>query len=343
MSRWTITDPQSVRDVVEVIDKFGLRVVFVVDNDRHLRASVPDGDVRRALLAGHGLDSPAEAISNANYIALPDGGDWARAIAEGDTRGLRDYPVVDADGRLVCVEVHRSDMAAVVRNNTVVIMAGGEGTRLRPLTTVTPKPLLHVAGEPILQHIIKKLRDEGFSDVILAINYLGEQIESYFEDGSRFGVKIRYLRENRALGTAGALSLMNLPFASPIVVMNGDLVLAANVGKMVDYHVAKQAEITVGAKLVETAVPFGVLSTRGSVVTGIEEKPTHRDLVNAGVYVLSSKIVSSVSAEKATDMPDLILENIGQENVLAYPMHETWADLGRPDDFSRADEIFKRG
>ena len=334
-----INDPQSVRDVVEAINKFGLGTVFVTDANGALQATVTDGDVRRALLAGHGLDSPARTAFNTEFLALEEGSDWVQTSAQGAFRGFSEYPVVDSDGHLVGVEVLGHSGESVSRDNTVVIMVGGKGMRLRPLTEETPKPLLLVGDKPILQHIIDNLRDEGFSDVVLAVNYLGEQIESYFQDGSNFGVRIRYVREDRALGTAGALSLLQKPISSPIVVLNGDLVLAASVGKMVDYHVQKQATITVGAKVVETTIPFGVLSTRGLVIDGIEEKPTHRDLVNAGVYVLNTEAFESLSANQVADMPELILENLAEGKVIAYPMHETWADLGQPLDLSRAQDL----
>jgi dTDP-glucose pyrophosphorylase len=328
-----------VRDVVSTINQFGLGTVFVTGSNGTLRATVTDGDVRRALLAGHGLDSPAETAFNTNFLALEEGADSAHIAAQGAIKGFREYPVVDSDGRLVCVEVLGNRRESIARDNTVVIMAGGKGLRLRPLTEETPKPLLRVGGKPILQHIIDNLRDEGFSDIVLAINYLGEQIESYFQDGSRFGVNIRYVKEDQALGTAGALSLLQEPISSPIVVMNGDLVLAASVGKMVDYHLDKHATITVGAKVVETTIPFGVLSTQGLVIDGIEEKPTHRDLVNAGVYILNSEVFASLSDDQVADMPELILENVGGRKVLVFPMHETWADLGRPADLSRANDL----
>ena len=311
----------------------------MTDANGALQATVTDGDVRRALLAGHGLDSPARTAFNTEFLALEEGSDWVQTSAQGAFRGFSEYPVVDSDGHLVCVEVLGHSGESVARDNTVVIMVGGKGMRLRPLTEETPKPLLLVGEKPILQHIIDSLRDEGFSDIVLAINYLGEQIETYFQDGSGFGVQIRYVKEDQALGTAGALSLLEEPISSPIVVMNGDLVLAASVGRMVDYHRDKQATITVGAKVVETTIPFGVLSTRGLVVEGIAEKPTYRDLVNAGVYVLDSEIFASLSANQIIDMPELILENVDEGQVVAYPMHETWADLGRPADFARAKDL----
>ena len=316
-----------------------METVFVVDAHGLLRATVTDGDVRRALLEGYGLDSPAETAFNTDYLKLVDGSNSPQAVSLGLGQGFKDFPVVDSNGRLLCIEVLAEGLASAHRSNTVVIMAGGRGLRLRPLTEETPKPLLLVGGKPILQHIIENLRGEGFSDIVLAINYLGDQIENYFQDGSRFGVNIRYLKEDRALGTAGALSLLGNTSPSPVLVMNGDLVLAASIGKMLDYHLEKGAVITVGAKVVETTIPFGVLAINGHVIEGIEEKPSHRDLVNAGVYVLNPEVFASVVADQVTDMPQLIFENVKGGRVLAFPMHETWADLGSPGDLKRAQEL----
>ena len=295
-----------------------------------------DGDIRRALLAGSGLEGPAEAAFHTNVVALKDGVDSGPAMAENSSRGIADYPVVDRSGRLICVETERTDNSRPDRTNTVVIMAGGKGLRLRPLTQDTPKPLLLVGGKPILQRIVENLREEGFSDIVIAMNYLGDQIQDFFADGRDFGVQIRYVEEEIPLGTAGALSLLEQPIVFPLVVMNGDLISAASVGNMVEHHVKEGAEITVGAKVVETTVPFGVLHTDGPVVEAIEEKPTRRDLVNAGVYVMSGPVIGGLHASRPTDMPDLIAQNLANRKVLAFPLHEDWLDLGRPDDLRKA-------
>lgn len=299
-------------------------------------ASVTDGDIRRALLAGSSLDSPAALAYNTSFVSLFEGADWSSEIAEGSARGLTEYPVVDAGGALVGVESRPLRSGHTARANTVVIMAGGKGLRLRPLTEQTPKPLLRVGGKPVLQHIIENLRDEGFTDIVVAINYLGEQIEAHFGDGSSFGVHIKYLREETPLGTAGALSLLKPPFSSPLVVMNADLVVSARIGQLVDYHLTEKAIITVGAKIVETMVPFGVLGTKGHTIQVIEEKPTHKDLINAGVYVLNAEVVEQLEPSAPADMPELIAANVDSGSVLAFPLHEDWLDLGRPDDLRRA-------
>ena len=333
----------SVRDVAESINRSGLGTVFVINSAGALQAAVTDGDIRRALLAGHDLDSPAEVCFNKAFIALEEDADWLAAISRGSAKGLTEYPVVDSDGLLVCVEVRPESVAAGRREQTVVIMAGGLGLRLRPMTAGTPKPLLPVDGKPILQHIIETLKKEGFTDIVIAVNYLGDQIEDFFGDGSHFGVDIRYLRENQPLGTAGALSLLQSPVSNPVVVMNGDLLVRASVGKMVDYHLDEAAEITIGAKLVDTTVPYGVLTTDGLLVTGIQEKPSYRSLVNAGLYVLDRKLLDGLPTDRSTDMPQLIAEHAKHRRVLAFPIHEAWADLGNPEDFARAQELMDEG
>lgn len=322
------------RDLVERINVLGRPTVFVTDGADVLVASVTDGDVRRALLSGHRLESAASVALNQDYLFLRDDDELlsgaARSAAE--NRCLSELPVVDAEGRLLAVESLKSARRNPPRANTVVIMAGGKGLRLRPLTDNTPKPMLSMGGRPILEHLVSALRKEGFKRVVLAVNYLSEQIESYFGDGSLHDVAIDYIRETNPLGTAGALSLMETPGELPVVVMNADLVLAFSVAKMVDYHVEKGATITVGAKVVETTSPYGVLVTQGTDVLDVLEKPTRSELVNAGVYVVNPDVISGLHAAEARDMPDLITEYANSARVVAFPIYEHWADVGRLED-----------
>lgn len=339
LSRWVIKSPKTIRDVVEAINHGGSRTVFVVDDENLLRASVSDGDVRRALLSGSGLDSPARCAFNDGFLSIVDDelDTSPTSRVEALRMGLTELPVVDSRGRILCVEVLGDASPNTSRPNTVVIMAGGKGMRLRPLTELTPKPLIRVAGKPMLQHIIENLRGEGFSRIVVAVNYLADQIEDYFADGSRFGVNIEYVREDQPLGTAGALSLVTNIGVDPVVVMNADLILAASIAKMVDYHTEKEAVITVGAKLVEMTLPYGVLSVEGVTVGRIDEKPERRDLVNAGVYVVSPAVVSAVARDQVLDMPELIDQYLASGSVVAFPIHEAWADLGQPDDLRGAE------
>lgn len=312
----------------------------MADRFRKILAAVTDGDVRRALLSGNSLESNAERAYNSDFFVLDEGDYSPATLAQAFDDGFSIVPVVDGNGVVVYFEIDSHDRA-VQRENNVVIMAGGKGMRLRPLTDSTPKPMLEIAGKPILQRIIENLQAEGFRNILISTNYLGQQIEDYFQDGSRFGVSISYLREEQPLGTAGPLSLIAQEQVNPIVVMNGDLVFGANLATVLDYHVEKDADITVGATIVETTVPYGVLSTTGPIVDDLVEKPVYRDLANAGVYVLGPQVLAQMRANQAVDMPELIAEHIPQGKVFAFPMHETWADLGRPADLERAHRLME--
>ena len=330
LQRWTIRTPELLRDLVEVINETGLGSVFVEDSEGRVVALVTDGDVRRALLAGFGLTSPAHHAYNESFAKLTDGSDASAVLRAAKKRKLPFLPVVDREGRLLSVERLSFPLPKPSHNNIVVIMAGGKGSRLGALTSNTPKPLLEVDGKPIAQHIVEKLREDGFTRLYLAIHYLGAQIEDFFGDGSQFGVEIRYLKENMPLGTAGALALLPESEKSPVVVVNGDLVLGMSISKMLEYHVSSGADVTIGSKVVETTVPYGVLSTRNGLVLGIAEKPTYRDFVNAGLYVLSRNVVERIQRDSVIDMPDVLEQAIESGRVLAYPIHEEWADLGTP-------------
>lgn len=336
LSKWAVQDPKSIRELVEAIDGSGYGTVFVTDSLGRLLASVTDGDIRRALLRGSGLDSPARAALHTGVVSLLEGSEWGPVIARGLKHGLTDYPLVDVSGRLIGVKTLPKADRGSSRENTVVIMAGGKGLRLRPLTEHTPKPLLVVGGKPILQRIVENLRDEGFARIVIAVNYLAEQIEDYFADGRNFGVDIEYVREDDPLGTAGALSLVPNLSSLPLVVMNADVVLAASVAQMLDFHVDRGSTVTVAAKVVESTVPYGVLITDEAVVRRIDEKPVRRDLVNAGVYVVAPDVVESVPPGQFLDMPDLIAQYSPSGRVFAFPIHEAWADLGHPDELRKA-------
>lgn len=339
LSRWTTSEPSTIRDLVQAINETGLDTLFVVDRSGVLRASVTDGDVRRALLAGGSLDSPASKALNFNFTSVP-----SSTVGEAPSRRLGqaevgDIPEVDSAGRLVCVLPGRRSPAEAKRSNRVVIMAGGRGLRLRPLTHDKPKPMIEIGGKPILEHIIGKLVAEGFLNITISLNYLGEQIENHFRDGERYGASISYIREPQEMGTAGSLALIESPISAPIVVMNGDLLLGERISQMVDYHVQKNALITVGAKVLDTTIPFGVLSTDQGLVTEIVEKPTYTDLVNAGVYVLDPRVIENISSSQRTDMPEVVSQNISAGPVCAFPLHEAWVDLGRFSDLERAEQL----
>lgn len=224
----------------------------------------------------------------------------------------------------------------------VVILAGGEGVRLRPLTYSIPKPLIPVGEKPILEEIISRLRDFGFDDIILTVGYRAELIETYFQDGSAFGVSIRYVREVKPLGTAGALSLVRRAMApmEPLLVMNGDVLTRLNFGAIRHWHQEGGYDMTVAVRVYETRLPYGIIQTEGARVTGIIEKPTAQHDVNAGIYVLAPSALEMVPESTFFDMPDLATRLISEgRSVGAYRFEEAWLAVDRIDQLEEANRL----
>jgi len=221
----------------------------------------------------------------------------------------------------------------------IVIMAGGLGTRLRPLTFSIPKPLLPVGEKPILEIILSKLKQQGFSDIILSVGYKSELIKTYFQDGSKFGVKIEYFDEEKRLGTAGSLRLIKDKFHinEPFVVMNGDIITKLDFKKMIDYHLDKKSDLTVGIKNHKSQTPFGVIQLEEDVIKDIKEKPVLEFNISAGIYIISPELVDSIPYNEPFDMPMLIKSGIGQnKNVLGYNIKEYWLGLEKLKSFDQA-------
>lgn len=331
----------SLKDVVENLTVSGVRLCLVVDAESKLLGIVSDGDIRRGLLAGKSLDDSVVEVMNQAFASANDTLGVAELERIAIAKDVNHLPLVDVEGRVTGLFLNKPDGGKRRLPNVVVIMAGGLGMRLRPLTNTTPKPMVRVAGKPMVQHTIEALRSEGFENFVFALNYLGEQIEQYFGDGSDFGVNITYVTEQEPLGTAGALSLLDRIYSEPIVVVNGDVLLFGKLSDMLDFHLSNGAEVTVGVKVLDTQIPFGVVEVDGNAVTGITEKPVYRDFVNAGVYVLEPRILEGLVTGARIDMPDLVETALERKGVVAFPLHETWLDMGRPEDLRRAEDAHR--
>ena len=341
MSKWTdilVGPGDSIRETIRRIDGSSLQIALVVDAGRRLLGTVTDGDVRRGILQGVSLEEPATRIMNPKPTVAREGDDRDSMLAAMRARQIHQIPVVDAENRVVGLEVLDSLLGAK-RENVVVLMAGGRGVRLRPLTDETPKPLLQVGAKPILETILESLIEQGFGRFYLAVNYLAERFEQHFGDGSRWGVDIRYLRESKPLGTAGALSLLPERPNSPLLVMNADLVTRIGFGHLVDFHLAHKAEATMGVREYDYQVPFGVVHMQDERIVEVREKPTQRFFVNAGIYVFDPSALDVVPSGQRFDMPDLFnaLAKQGRHTTV-FPIREYWLDVGRHDDFARAAE-----
>jgi NDP-sugar pyrophosphorylase family protein len=311
--------------------------VLVVNEVGVLEGTVSDGDIRRGLLNGLDLNSPISSIVHRNALVVPPELSRELVMQLMVANKIQQIPVVNELHQVIDLQLWDAIVAPPRRSNLMVIMAGGIGSRLRPFTDNCPKPLLQVAGKPMLEHIIERAKLEGFSHFVLAIHYLGEMIEAHFGDGEQLGVRIGYLREEAPLGTAGALSLLNpLPEAS-FVVTNGDVITDIRYGELLDFHSRQAATATMAVRVHEWQHPFGVVQTQGVEIVGFEEKPITRSHINAGVYAVDPRALSVLASGEHCDMPTLFERlQIKKQRTLAYPMHEPWLDVGRPDDLSRA-------
>ncbi|OZC03432.1 nucleotidyltransferase family protein [Rubricoccus marinus] len=342
----TLISPKAtVREAVRVIDAAALQIALVVDDEGRLLGTVTDGDVRRAILSGVSLDDDVAGATNQNPTTAKESDDPDALLALMRRKRLHQIPRVDLRGRVVGLEVLDDLLSPEPKPNAVVLMAGGLGTRLRPLTNDTPKPLLRVGPKPILQTILEAFASHGFSRFYLSVNYLAEQVEEHFGDGSQWGVQIEYLREKQRLGTAGALSLLPETPEAPFFVMNGDLLTRLNFAQLLDFHTQNGAAATMCVREYEMQVPYGVIDIEEHSIVDIREKPTERYLVNGGVYVLDPSALSLIPTGERFDMPDLFTQLISeQRSVAAFPIREYWMDIGQPEDFHRAnghfDEVF---
>ena len=323
------------RDALAVIDRGRLGLALVVDSDRRLLGTVTDGDLRRAILRGLGLEARAAEIMTRQFTFVGPDESAAGVMEIMRFRSLRQIPVLDDHSRVAGVYLLDDLLGPVTRSNWVVVMAGGEGRRLRPLTFDTPKPMLRVGDRPLLENTMALLGVHGFRRVFLAINYLGEQIEAHFGNGRQFGVEIDYLREVSPLGTAGALSLLpSLPDV-PVLVLNGDLLTEVDLTALMDYHEHSGCAVTQAVREYIVQIPYGVVQCEDGKVTAVEEKPVHRILVNAGIYVLAPQVFEVVPSGECSIVELLDLARSRGHLVAAFPVRERWHDIGYPDDYHR--------
>ena len=328
------------RNALESIDATGAGIALVVDEERRLLGALSDGDLRRALIRGAGLTDKAVSAANPHPICADEGHDRAAILATLRAHSLRQLPILDAGRRVVGLVTAADFLDIPVRANPVVIMAGGKGERLAELTRDTPKPMLRVGSRPILDTIVTNLASQGFRQFWLAVNYKADQIERHFGDGSELGLDIRYLCEDKPLGTCGALGLMPHPDI-PIVVTNGDILAKADYSHVLDCHLQSDAHATVVVRDYQMQVPFGVVNSSGGQVIRIDEKPTQSYTISAGVYVLSPDALKLIPRDAYYDMPTLLADLIARGlRVRQQRAEGYWMDIGRLPDYAQANADF---
>ncbi|AYC28957.1 nucleotidyltransferase family protein [Paenisporosarcina cavernae] len=343
MSKWhdiKVLKESTLLQTMEIIDKSTLQFAVVVDENDHLLGTVTDGDIRRSFLKGHSKDVTITFVMNTNPTVFKVGHPRSFYIKFMKQKQLKQLPLVTDDNKII--DVLFIDKIDSGYENSVVLMAGGLGTRLRPLTNDIPKPMLKVGGKPILETIIDGFKQYGYTHFHLSVNYKKDVIKNYFQNGEAFDVSISYVEESNRLGTAGALSLLPEKPKTPIFVMNGDLLTQLNFEQLMHFHIENDSIATMCVREFEYQIPYGVIETDGDDLVSIKEKPVHKSFVNAGIYVLNPEALDYIPENEFYDMPELFqkLLNLGRKTSV-FPIREYWLDIGRMDDFEKANTEYE--
>ena len=339
-SKLVLRETDSFSNALEVMDRGGYQLALVLDNDGKLLGMVTDSDVRKALLRGIEINNQvAEVMNTSPLVVSAELGDQ-QANQLMLINHFFHLPVVDNDGKLIALHVAEQFRSLVQRSEALVIMAGGRGKRLMPLTENTPKPMLPLQGRPILEHIIERAKLEGFKRIAISVNYLASVITDYFGDGSRHGVCIEYLHEDQPLGTAGALAYLPEDLKDNyVIVTNADVITDVAYGDILNQTIRDSSDGTMAVRMQEWQNPFGVVHSIGKRLTRLEEKPVTRHQVNAGIYAIGPRLLNLLEAGDYCDMPELFLKGIKKNlDLNIFPLHESWLDIGRHEDYGIANK-----
>lgn len=327
----------TVREAIRVIDDGSIQIALVIDKEHRLLGTITDGDIRRGLLNGKTLDSPVDQVMHCDYRSIPADSSDQLADLMMSKHLLHHLPGLDQDGRVIRLFLQETMLSKETQLNWVVLMVGGKGERLYPLTENCPKPMLSVCGTPMLEIILEQMIKAGFKKYFFSVNYMKDQIIDYFGVGDRWGVEINYLHEKQPLGTAGSLDLLPEKPNQPVIVTNGDVLTRVDYSKLLQFHKEHNSSATICVREHETQIPFGVIETDGSKVLSLNEKPLIKHYINAGVYVLNHDMMSLLPKEQKFDMPQLLEKGLRENlTINAYPIHEYWLDLGHPEYFVQA-------
>lgn len=331
----------TIKEALILIDKGSMQIALIVDENDKLLGTLTDGDIRRGLIKGLGLNDSIKTIifKTPTVAKISDTKEEILQIAL--AKKLHQIPIVDENGKVLGLQQINELLKPGNKINKVVLMVGGLGTRLRPLTENTPKPMLEVGNKPILQTIVEKFSQYGYTNIIMCVNYKSDVIQNYFGDGSKFGVSIEYVSEEQRMGTAGALSLLKEKPEEPFFVMNGDLLTNVNFEHLHDYHLANNSIATMCVREYDFQVPYGVVKIDDSKIISIEEKPIHKFYISAGIYILSPEILKYIPSCEFYDMPTLFDKLINKnQNVRSFPLREYWLDIGRIEEYKKANEEY---
>ncbi|MFA6601146.1 MAG: nucleotidyltransferase family protein [Candidatus Omnitrophota bacterium] len=342
--RSSLASPKTpIRKALEIVDASACQIVLVADEKGCLVGTMTDGDARRGILRGVSLEESVECVMQTMPVSATCQSSPEERLSKVDPKHIRQLPILDLEGRIVGLEAFRASRESSIKENWVVLMAGGVGRRLMPLTEECPKPLLKVGTKPILETILENFAAYGFRKFFFAVCYKDEMLKEYFSDGSKWGVDIQYLREDSGLGTAGALSLLKRRPKAPLILMNGDLLTKVNFSQLLDFHYEQKADVTLCIREYDFQVPYGVVKLHDQRILKLDEKPIQRFFVNAGIYVLEPSVLKHIPADETFDMPQLLDKLFGLRlHVAAFPIREYWLDIGRMDDLEKANVDFFR-
>jgi dTDP-glucose pyrophosphorylase/CBS domain-containing protein len=338
-----VSPDTSIADAIAALDKAGTGALVLCTQGRVLRGLLTDGDIRRAILQDKPMNAPCDTIATRVPMVAPRFITSAEALDLMNQHDINHLPLVDAENRVVEFLLRKDLIPDVRLDLSAVIMAGGYGKRLLPLTENVPKPMLPVGDRPLLELIIGQLRRSGIRDVNLTTHYLPESIVNHFGDGQKFGVRLNYVKEDHPMGTAGGLRQMNRP-TGPILVINGDILTGVHFQEMLIYHRQHLAELTVGVRRYDMQVPFGVVECKGERITKLREKPSLSFFINAGTYLLEPSAWDYIPEGRRFDMTDLIQALLDDGRpVASFPIMEYWLDVGRHEDYQKAQEDVRKG
>ncbi len=332
-----LTEDSTIKEALEVIDKAAMQIAVVTDSDNKLIGTITDGDLRRGFLKGLDLNQNIEKVIFRNPTVATINHTKEEILKLAVSKKIHQIPVVDDKGKVLGIQEIQELIEPKNKTNKVFLMVGGLGKRLRPLTENTPKPMLKIGNKSILEIIVERFAQYGYTNIVMCANYKYHAIKDFFGDGSKFGVNIEYILEKKRMGTAGALSVLREKPLEPLFVMNGDVITNVNFDHMMNYHMANNSIATMGVKEYDIMVPYGVVNTHKGVIKSIEEKPSHRFFVNAGIYILNKEILDLVPKNKFYDMTDLFEEIIEKKlKGISFPIYEEWTDIGQEDELERA-------
>jgi dTDP-glucose pyrophosphorylase/predicted transcriptional regulator len=336
-----VRESTSILEVLKIIDASSKQIAIIVDNEKKLLGTISDGDIRRAILKNISLNDSIKNIYSKTPIVANINNSKEEILNICRSKKIHQIPIIDEKGNLIALEILDELISKEIKLNKVVLMVGGLGTRLRPLTENIPKPMLKVGNKPILQTIVEKFSLYGYKNIVMCVNYKLNIIQDYFGDGSKFGVNIDYILEDKRLGTAGGLGLIDEKLTEPFFVMNADLLTNVNFDHLYDFHVTNNSMATMCVQDYDFKVPYGVVNVENTKILSIKEKPTQKYFVNAGIYMLSPDCLKYIPQNQFYDMPTLFEKLISEnENVISFPLREYWLDIGHIDEYEKANEEF---